>query len=90
MRRGNSSISNCHHQSAVVSSEANSSSLCCGVYGLPPVQSGRLSRDVTERVQWVRFLWKSGRAVIHILYIENTDCLSKHCLALIRLHYEAH
>jgi hypothetical protein len=64
MRRGSSSIfinafldlpqhvlaSHCHHQRVVVSSEATQPVRIVDVYGLRPVQSGQLSRDVTERV----------------------------------------
>jgi hypothetical protein len=40
------SASHCHHQGVVVSSEATQAVFIVDVYGLRPVQSGRLSRDV--------------------------------------------
>jgi hypothetical protein len=48
--------SNCNHQGFVVFSEATQAVHIVDVYGLWPVQSGQLSRDVIKHVQWVRFL----------------------------------
>jgi hypothetical protein len=69
MRRGNSifintfldlpqhvSAGHCHHQGVMVCSEATQAFCIVDLYGLRPVQSGQLSRDVTKRVQWIRFL----------------------------------
>jgi hypothetical protein len=47
------SASNCHHQGVVVSSEATQAVCMLDVYGLRPVQSGQLSRDVTK---WLRLV----------------------------------
>jgi hypothetical protein len=46
------SVSHCHHQGVVLSSEAIQAVCIVDVYGLRPVQSGQLSRDVTKRVQF--------------------------------------
>jgi hypothetical protein len=40
----------------MVSSEATQAACIVDVYGLWPVQSGQLSRDVPKGVQWVQFL----------------------------------
>jgi hypothetical protein len=42
------SASNCHHQEVLVTSDAIHSACIVDVYGLRPVQSGQLSRDVTN------------------------------------------
>jgi hypothetical protein len=80
IRRGSSSIfinafmdlpqhvlaSHCPHQGVVVSSEATQAVCIVDVYGLRPVQSGQLSRDVTKRVH----AWgKSINALIKILLL---------------------
>jgi hypothetical protein len=66
MRRGNGSIlinafldlpqhvsaSHCHHQGVAVSSAVTQAVYIVELYGLRPVQSGQLSRDVIKRVQW--------------------------------------
>jgi hypothetical protein len=44
------SESHCHHQGVVVSSEANQAVCIVDVYGLRPIQSDQLSRDVTKCV----------------------------------------
>jgi hypothetical protein len=48
------SASCCHHKGVVVSSESTQAVRIVDVYGLRPVQSGQLSRDVTKCVQWVQ------------------------------------
>jgi hypothetical protein len=42
------SASHCHHQGVVVTPEATQANCIADVYGLRPVQSGQLSRDVTN------------------------------------------
>jgi hypothetical protein len=59
------SASYCHHQGVVVSSEATQAVCMVDVYGLRPVQSGQLSRDVTKRVHaWLH--------PTHWLFYNNT------------------
>jgi hypothetical protein len=42
------SASHCHHKGVVVSSESTQAVCIVDVYGLRPVQSGQLLRDVTK------------------------------------------
>jgi hypothetical protein len=81
MRQGSSSIfinaildlpqhvstRHCHHQGVVVSSEATQAVCIVDVYGLRPVQSGQLSRDVTKRVQWVQLCRSSARNIVTMI-----------------------
>jgi hypothetical protein len=50
------SASHCHHQGVVVTAVATQAVCIVDAYGLRPVQSGQLSRDITKCVQWVQFL----------------------------------
>jgi hypothetical protein len=50
------STSHCHQHGVVVTSEAAQVVCFVDAYGLRPVQSGQLSRDVTKCVQWVTSL----------------------------------
>jgi hypothetical protein len=74
------SASHCHHhQGVVVSSEATQAIFIVDVYGLQPIQSGQLSRDVTRRVQWAQFLqWhvqiKFRNALLKVLMIPRHIC----------------
>jgi hypothetical protein len=63
------SASHCHHQGVVVSSEATQAVCIVDVYGLWPVQSDQLLRDVTKCAHvWLHpsTTDHSGRAIIHI------------------------
>jgi hypothetical protein len=44
------SASHCYHQAVVVSSEVIQAVCIVDVYGLRPIQTGQLSRNVTKRV----------------------------------------
>jgi hypothetical protein len=56
------SASHCYHQGVVVSSEATQAACIADVYGLRPVQSGQLSRDVTKRVHTVHLSERTRNA----------------------------
>jgi hypothetical protein len=59
------SASHCHNQGCVVSSEATQAVCIVDVYGLRPVQSGQLSRDVTKRIHaWLLLEWEMSQGEV--------------------------